>query len=194
MPRIKKTKRRTSSTASAKSRLFPKMIKGFHYQSMRPFTMYHITELYQEIFEIAEGGSAVEGFFDPMSYWYPSHGYHKTTAQAKEIPFVRFTKSGTKNYIDVYVYDFGMHDDQFSAMVRMGGPDIKHSGDSDEILSNIELIEAVDAAMIDDPLWKTRNRQMGMRTLNPRRKNPGKGKSALGALILGGIIGHSMKK
>ena len=27
-----------------------------------------------------------------------------------------------------------------------------------------------------------------------RRRNPGKGKSVLGALILGGIIGHSMKK
>ena len=29
---------------------------------------------------------------------------------------------------------------------------------------------------------------------NPRRMNPGKGTSVLGALILGGIIGHSMKK
>lgn len=29
---------------------------------------------------------------------------------------------------------------------------------------------------------------------NPRKMNPGKGTSVLGALILGGIIGHSMKK
>jgi hypothetical protein len=29
---------------------------------------------------------------------------------------------------------------------------------------------------------------------NPQRRNPGKGTSVLGALILGGIIGHSMKK
>ena len=171
----------------------PKMPSGFNYYTARPFTMYFVAGLHQELFGVAEQGSQDAGFFDPESYWVPSNGFFNKT-ESKKMPFMRFIKLGTRNYIDIYVYNLGIHDEEFSAMVQMEGPDIKHIGNSDEVQSSEELIETVAAAMIDDPLWKTRNRQTGMRFLNPKRNNPSTGASVLGALVVGGIIGRSMKK